>query len=182
MILRATELLATNEMYSEGRLLPIFRESSDAIISRFVGLLGNINLTITCCLQDETLDRDINKHSFLIKITKELENIYDKPHLKIDTLAKKIAVSERQMYRLFKNVLQVTPAKFLQLYRLEKAFFFISRGEPLGNVAFNVGFSSHSYFSRCFKETFGSTPSEFVNNLSKFERQDIHNDWHKIVN
>lgn len=111
---------------------------------------------------EQIVDRDLHKHSFLVKFTKELEHCFDNPDLKIEMIAKNIAVSERQIYRIFKEFLNITPATFLRLYRLEKAFWLIQKGESFGNIAFDVGFSSHSYFSRCFKEKYGETPSAFI--------------------
>ena len=110
---------------------------------------------------------DLDKHRFLVKITTELKYTYDNPDLKIEAIAQKIAVSERQIYRIFKELLNITPAIYLRLYRLEKAFCLIMQGESLGNIAFSVGFSSHSYFSRCFREKFGGSPSEYVSAIAE---------------
>ncbi len=109
---------------------------------------------------------DAGKISFLMKITKELEQNYVNPDLKVKTIAKNIAVSERQIYRIFKEMFDMTPVIFLQQYRLEKAFIHIQRGEAFGNIAFDVGFSSHSYFSHCFKNKYGETPSGFMKKLN----------------
>ena len=123
-----------------------------------------------------------SKHNFLIKITRALELTYDNADLKIAALANNIAISQRQIYRICNDTLNVTPATFLRLYRLEKSLWFIKQGESVGNIAFNVGFSSHSYFSRCFKQSFGYTPSEFVESLKDIERQNLNNDWQDTVN
>jgi len=120
------------------------------------------------------LDRDLHKHRFLVKFTKELEHTFDNPDLKIETIAKNIAVSERQIYRIFKEFLHTTPASFLRLYRLEKAFWLLKNGERFGNVAFDVGFSSHSYFSRCFKEKYGETPTAFVMAISENKQAEYY--------
>ncbi|MCP4413182.1 MAG: helix-turn-helix transcriptional regulator [Gammaproteobacteria bacterium] len=111
--------------------------------------------------------QDNSKINFLVKITKQLEQNYTNPDLKVNSLARNIAVSERQIYRIFKELLDTTPSNFLQLYRLEKAFSLMQQGETFGNIAFDVGFSSHSYFTHCFKNKFGQTPSAFMKTLKK---------------
>ena len=102
------------------------------------------------------------KMDFLIKFTKELQERFENHHLKIEHIAKQIALSERQLYRNSKQYLKLTPGCFLRRYRLEKAITKIKQGNSLGNISYEVGFSSHSYFCRCFKESFGDTPSVFI--------------------
>ena len=107
------------------------------------------------------------KMDFLIKFTKELQDGFENHHLKIEHIAKKIALSERQLYRNSKLYLALTPCTFLQRYRLEKSINKIKQGNSLGNISYEVGFSSHSYYCRCFKENFGDTPSVFIDFLNR---------------
>jgi AraC-like DNA-binding protein len=107
------------------------------------------------------------KMDFLIKFTKELKDGFENHHLKIEQIAKQIALSERQLYRNSKQYLALTPCTFLRRYRLEKSISMIKKGNALGNISYEVGFSSHSYFCRCFKESFGETPSVFIDSLNK---------------
>ena len=110
------------------------------------------------------------KMDFLIKFTKELKGAFENHHLKIEHIAKHIALSERQLYRHSKQYLKLTPGNFLQRYRLEKSINKIKQGNALGNISYEVGFSSHSYFCRCFKEKFGDTPSMFIEYLNHARR------------
>jgi AraC-like DNA-binding protein len=107
------------------------------------------------------------KMDFLIKFTKELKSGFENHHLKIKQIAKQIALSERQLYRNSKLYLTLTPSTFLRRYRLEKSIKKIKQGNSLGNISYEVGFSSHSYFCRCFKENFGDTPSDFIDCLNQ---------------
>lgn len=103
-----------------------------------------------------------SRQDFLLKLMEQMEVRYSDPDFKMNQVAKHIAMSERQLYRSFRQLFKITPGHFLRHYRLEKALWMIRQGEALGNVAFNVGFSSHSYFSRCFKNTYGHSPSDVV--------------------
>ncbi|HKO82199.1 MAG TPA: helix-turn-helix domain-containing protein [Chitinophagaceae bacterium] len=49
-----------------------------------------------------------------------------------------------------------------QSYRLQKAASLLSSGIDITAVVYKVGFSSPSYFSQCFKEQYGITPSDYV--------------------
>ena len=128
------------------------------------------------------IENDIDKYCFINKVKKELEQSYKDPEIKIAVIARNIAISERQLYRFFKKYLNITPNKFIMAYRLEKAFNLLIQGESLGNVAFDVGFSSHSYFSRCFKNKYGTAPSEIQNGMANNHRQDIRYFWQNFNN
>ena len=52
---------------------------------------------------------------------------------------------------------------YLRTIRLTKAERMIEEKQGnISEIAFSVGFSSPSYFAKCFKEEFGYTPSDFV--------------------
>lgn len=132
--------------------------------------------------KEKVVSFEIARHLFLINIIKEIEAHYQNTKLSVELIAKIIAVSERQIYRIFKDYLNISPSSFIKIYRLEKALLHIKRGESLGNIAFTIGFSSHSYFSHCFKSRYGKTPSEFVKSLNNKARQEFDNDWQHVDN
>lgn len=113
----------------------------------------------------EILEWERQEKQFLANFTHELEKNIENPDFRVETIAKNLAVSERQLYRKLKGLMNVTPADFLRSYRLTRAYELIESGTPVSHIAFSVGFSSHSYFSRCFKAKYGKTPTEFANNL-----------------
>jgi len=108
------------------------------------------------------LKSELNKHKTLIRLMKQLKHQYFQHDYKMMQLAHQSALSERQLFRFFKLNLQMTPSKFVQRYRLEKSLNYLSSGITLGDVSFNVGFSSQSYFCRCFKECFGESPKSLT--------------------
>ncbi len=72
-----------------------------------------------------------------------------------------MAMSKRQLYRKCSDYLQMKPADFLREFRLNEAVQLIKNGEVISNIALETGFSTHSSFSRCFKERFGVSPTEY---------------------
>ena len=69
-------------------------------------------------------------------------------------------MSSRQLQRKLKAMLDTAPAAYLRDYRLKVAKRQLTEGRAVKDVAFGTGFSSVSYFGKCFKSRFGLMPSE----------------------
>lgn len=78
-----------------------------------------------------------------------------------ETLAKELALSLRQMQRIFKDELDTTPTGFITLIKLERAALMLKTGSNVTEAAFSTGFNDSSYFSRVFKKYFGVPPSDY---------------------
>ena len=72
-----------------------------------------------------------------------------------------MAVSQRQLTRKVKSILGMTVVESIRAYRLQKATQLLSQGMTPSVIAHEVGFSSHSYFTSCFKAQYGCTPSDY---------------------
>jgi len=118
-------------------------------------------------LTDTFAIEQINKHEiFIDKLNTELEKQYSDPSTSVNTIAKAMAMSERQFFRKLKSVLGVTPTEYLKRFRLEKACFLLAKGQSAINTAFDTGFSSQSYFGKCFKSEYGYPPSDLQKHLT----------------
>ena len=86
-------------------------------------------------------------------------------------LASQLAMSERQLQRKVKALVDISPLELLKRFRLEKSKLQLMGDIQIGLVAQSCGFSSQTYFGRCFKEFYGMTPKAFqkyqFNNLKK---------------
>ena len=98
---------------------------------------------------------------FIAELNDTIDSIYQDPKTNVALIATKVAMSERQLFRKLKSVLDMTPTEYLRRYRLEKAKQMLVEGKAIGFTSFEVGFSSQSYFAKCFKAQFGVSPSEF---------------------
>jgi len=98
---------------------------------------------------------------FLIKLAEVTSLLYTNMDLDIHLLAKELAVSERQLQRKLKTLLDISPNNYIKEFRLEKAKERLVNGEQIGQVALAVGFTSQTYFGRCFKESFDCTPKQY---------------------
>ena len=69
------------------------------------------------------------------------------------------------MYRLVKNYVGVTPVEYIKQMRLRKAAMLLEQQKfTVSEIMYMVGFSSSSYFSKCFAAQYGCTPSQYAQN------------------
>ena len=99
--------------------------------------------------------------SFLERLTTIVEKHYQNEAFNMGELAGQLGLSERQLQRKMRGVLSLTPGEYLREYRLKKAKSLLQTGIQVGLVADQVGFSSQAYFTKCFKEWLGETPSSY---------------------
>ena len=73
-----------------------------------------------------------------------------------------MAMSRSTLNRKLKSLLNTSTNDLIRQYRLQKAAHLISSGLDISAAAYQVGFSSPSYFSQCFKEQYTITPSDYL--------------------
>ena len=79
-------------------------------------------------------------------------------------IAERCAMSDKQLYRLLKKHLDVTPSEYIRNIRMQKAAMLLQQNYfTVSEVAYMVGFSAPSYFSKCFQDHFGMAPSNYNN-------------------
>jgi len=84
---------------------------------------------------------------------------YTNPNFDVGSMAAEMKISDRQLQRKVKALTGQSPMQHLRQFRLEKSLHFLRDGIPVGEVTKAVGFSSHAYFTSCFRVRFGVTPS-----------------------
>jgi len=87
--------------------------------------------------------------------------------LSVDQLAHCVSLSKVQTYRKVKAISGLSIVEFIRTVRLKKAAQLIVEGSlNFSEIAFDTGFSTPSYFTKCFHDHFGKTPSEFAKDFS----------------
>ena len=77
----------------------------------------------------------------------------------VERLGVEIGLSRVQLYRKVKAITGQTPVELLRKARLEKARWMIEHTEKsMSEIAYDTGFTSPSYFTKCFKDEFGTSP------------------------
>lgn len=103
-------------------------------------------------------DRD----NFRCKLELYVSEQYAQSQLKIQDIATGLAMCERQVQRNTKQCLNMSPMEYVRTYRLLRSTELLHPGTPINSVVFKVGFTSYSYFARCFKREFGCTAKQFL--------------------
>jgi len=80
----------------------------------------------------------------------------------VNNLAEKIYMSRSTFHRKVKAVTGMTPNAYVLNYRLNKAAQYLSEGMRINEVALQLGFTSSSYFAKCFKQKFGVLPKDYT--------------------
>lgn len=124
----------------------------DKYFGAISGSAENMNTT--------SIDKDfIQKILFYIH-----ENISDS-ELSVEVLASKFNLSRSQLYRKIKTLTGQTVNEFIRKIRLQKAKQILETGSAnVSEVCYKVGFSTPSYFTKCFKAHFGILPTDVAVN------------------
>ncbi|MCX2479849.1 response regulator [Pedobacter sp. MC2016-15] len=100
---------------------------------------------------------------FLKEIIRIVEQGMTDPDFSIDEVAESVAMGRTTFYKKFKSLTNLAPVEFVRDMRLKRARQLFEAGENnVSEVAYAVGFNSASYFSTCFKEAYGVSPSVFA--------------------
>lgn len=98
---------------------------------------------------------------FLQKIKKIILANLAEESFEIEGLAQKANLSRSQLYRKIQALTQQTPSQFIHQVRLERAHELLKEGNlNVTQVAYEVGYSSQSYFSKMYQEYFGYSPKK----------------------
>jgi AraC-like DNA-binding protein len=82
--------------------------------------------------------------------------------LSVEFIAEEIGLSRVQLYRKVSALTDFSVNELIRKLRLQKAAQLLEQAwGPVSQVAYEVGFSNLSYFSKVFKEEFGVLPSEY---------------------
>ena len=103
---------------------------------------------------------------FVAKIQEVIADQLADENFSIDTLAEQMNMSRSNFYRKIKALSGMSPNDYLKALRMNKAAELIQGGTRISEVAAQVGFTSSSYFAKCFKAQYGVLPKEYVNQLS----------------
>ena len=99
---------------------------------------------------------------FIRAINDSIEKQISEESFSIETLAYDMAMSRTNFFRKFRALTGETPNDYLKNYRLEKAAEAIRNGARINEAAESVGFTSSSYFAKCFKARFGVLPKDYT--------------------
>lgn len=81
--------------------------------------------------------------------------------LNVETVSAALGLSRVQLYRKVKSLTGSSPVEIIRITRLKRAEQLLkTTDKTVSEISYEVGFSSPSYFSKCFKDFFGTVPGE----------------------
>lgn len=130
--------------------------------------------------QEFTKNIEVNPSSITITsvderlIQKALECIeknMDNTEYAVEELSRDLGMTRMNLYRKLQSITGNTPSDFIKSIRLKRAAQLLQGSQlTMSEVADRVGFSSASYFTKCFKETFGLLPTQYAENHKTEEK------------
>ena len=97
--------------------------------------------------------------SFVNKLRTIVQNGMSDSDFSVERIGEKIGLSRVQLYRKVKAITGMTPVELLRKARLNKAQQLLrTTDKSISEVAYECGFTSPSYFNKCFKDEYGVTP------------------------
>jgi AraC-like DNA-binding protein len=100
---------------------------------------------------------------FLSDITAIIEENISNSDFNVNELSRLSDYSVKQLYRKIKQLTGYSPVDYIKSIRMKKAAMLLSQKKfTIAEVMYMVGFSSHSYFSKCFQVFFDMTPRQFL--------------------
>lgn len=113
--------------------------------------------------QNSAESSEAHNSSLVEKIKAFVEANLSESKINVEQLSQEVNLSRRQLYRNLKAETGCTPAEFIREVRLYNARDILEskQNKTVSEVAYAVGFSTPSYFSKLFKERFGCSPSHY---------------------
>ena len=101
--------------------------------------------------------------TFMIKFREFIERNMSDSDLGVETIGAELGLSRVQLYRKVKALTGQSPVELLRTARLHKARRLLQdSGKSISEVAYEVGFTAPSYFTKCFRDEFGISPSDLT--------------------
>ena len=100
---------------------------------------------------------------FLQKLRQLIDKNMGDSDLSVEQLGDAMGMSRAQLYRKCKALTNYSPVELIRNTRLKRAQQLLAQGDDtIAQVAYTVGFTAPSYFSKCYKDYFGEMPTELV--------------------
>lgn len=116
----------------------------------------------------ETLPTDDIDNEFYNRFLRILKEGMGNPDLNVDMIASQMGLERSQFYRKIKALTNYAPVELIRRLRLQRGRdLLISTEKTIGEIAYEIGFSTPAYFTKCYRDAYGETPSQVRNKLTK---------------
>ena len=117
---------------------------------------------------DEQPEMSSHDRKFMDKLVEIMEKNMDNGELVVDDLVSELAVSRSVFFKKLKTLTGLAPIEFIKEMRIKRAAQLIETGEfNMTQISYMVGINDPRYFSKCFKQRFNMTPTEYRDTYGK---------------
>ena len=110
----------------------------------------------------------LNDRKFLEKLLELMEKNIGNGDLVVDDFVQEMAVSRSVFFKKLKALTGLAPIEFIKEMRIKRAAQLIKQGDyTMTQIAYMVGINDPRYFSKCFKQYYEMTPTEYKESLKK---------------
>ena len=103
-----------------------------------------------------------NDRKFMDKVLETIEKNLDNGDLTVEDIASEVNMSRSVFFKKLKTLTGLSPIEFLRQIRMKRAAQLIETEEyNMAQIAYMVGINDSHYFSKCFKQQYGITPTEY---------------------
>jgi AraC-like DNA-binding protein len=114
-------------------------------------------------VQAEVQPNEYVKDEWLKKAMNLIEEHLSDEHYSVEQLSADLCMSRMTFYRKIQSATGQKPTEFIRTIRLRRAAELLHEGRlTVSEICYATGFSSVSYFSRCFRTMFGISPTQFI--------------------
>ena len=120
---------------------------------------------------EETSEMSLQDRKFMDKLMELMEKNMDNGDLVVDDLVHELAVSRSVFFKKLKTLTGMAPIEFIKEMRVKRAAQLIETGDySMTQIAYMVGINDPRYFSKCFKQHYGMTPTEYKDTKNKTKK------------
>ncbi|WP_462222193.1 nickel-binding protein [Ferruginibacter sp.] len=133
------------------------------IVSSEVKELYNSENSDALCEGENIFSLTQTDEKFLTLLMDYTESAWSNTNLKVDDFSKPMGCGKSQLYRKMILLTGKSPNTFIKHYRLNEAITLLNKNIcNVSEIAYLTGFSSPSYFSKCFQKRYGHLPSNYL--------------------
>ena len=114
-------------------------------------------------VKPKSLSTSPTDQKFLKRVQDILDEHLDNSDFNSESLGEKLELSRMQLHRKLKAMTGLSASEFLRSQRLKLAIKILKKSDRnVSEIAYDVGFSTPSYFIKCFKDIYKCTPNEYT--------------------
>lgn len=112
-------------------------------------------------VKPEVVSEPSMEEKFLMRVKAVVDEHLDDEKFSVEELSKEVGMSRAQLHRKLIALTGKSASRFVRNYRLEHAYQLLqNKVGTVSEIAYRVGYSSPAYFTKCFTEDFGISPSQ----------------------